>query len=194
MKNVITGVSRIRIHELDDIMPDLSERTQALRYVCELERLTVYAVELVLKEAGIKIPVEKDTIGIYIAIDDTIEDIKNEYLRNIIGEGLLGASPLLFPFTSPNALAAQATIVFDIRGESIVMPCRESMKNIAEYADDRVSQGCMEMAITGGIFSPEEKSAGSRKNYETRFYLIESTESARGRGVRTYEKETELFV
>lgn len=194
MKNVITGVSIIRINELNEIVPDLSERTQTFRYVCGLERLTVVAVELVLREAGITIPVGKDTVGIYIGIDDAIEDVKNEYLRNIIEEGLLGASPLLFPFTSPNALAAQATIVFDIRGESIVMPCKGSMKNIAEYADERVSEGPMKMAITGSIFSPEETSTEDRNNYEARFYVIESPESARERGAQTYENETELFV
>jgi hypothetical protein len=194
MKNVITGVSSIRMNELNEIMPDLSERTQTFRYVCGLERLTVAAVELVLREAGITIPVGKDSVGIYIGIDDAIEDVKNEYLRNIIEEGLLGASPLLFPFTSPNALAAQATIVFDIRGESIVMPCKGSMKNIAEYADERVSEGYMKMAIAGSIFLPQEKSSGGRNNYEARFYMIESPESARGRGARTCEKETELFV
>ncbi|KPK02385.1 MAG: hypothetical protein AMK71_02445 [Nitrospira bacterium SG8_35_4] len=194
MKNVITGVSRIRMNALNEVMADLSERTQAFRSVCDLERLTVAAVELVLKEAGILIPVGKDTVGIYIGIDDAIEEIKNEYLRNIVEEGLLGASPLLFPFTSPNALAAQATIVFDIRGESIVMPCRGSMKNIAAYADERVCEGSMKMAITGSIFSLEKAAPGDRQNHEASFYVIESAESATSRGARTYENETELFA
>jgi len=194
MKNVITGVSSIRIHELDEIVPDLSMKTQTFRFVCDLERLAVAAVELVLKEAGITIPVGKDTVGIYFGVDDAIEDIKNEYLRNIIQEGLLGASPLLFPFTSPNALAAQAAIVCDIRGESIVMPCRGSMKNIAAYADECVSKGWMVMAIAGGILSTKENAVEDRVNYEARFYMIERPESARERGAHTYEKETEPFV
>lgn len=194
MKNVITGASAVSTSELHEIMPALSERTLAFRFVCDLERLTVAAVELVLKEAGIAAPVGKETIGIYIGIDDVIEEVKNEYLRNIIEEGLLGASPLLFPFTSPNALAAQATILFDLRGESIVMPYRESMKTIAEYADDRISAGIMKMAVVGGIFSSGGEPAAHRQGAAARFYMIETAENARDRGVRTYHKEMEPFV
>ena len=110
MINIVTGASNINTNDLSKIVPDLSERTKTFRFVCELEKLTVAAVELVLGEAGVDFPVGKETIGIYIGIDDAIEEVKNEHLGNIIKEGLLGASPLLFPFTSPNALAAQATI------------------------------------------------------------------------------------
>jgi hypothetical protein len=194
MKTVITGTSHVRVHELNEIAPGLSGRTRAFRYVCDLERLTVAAVELVLKAAGISIPVGKETIGIYIGIDDAVEEIKNEFLRNIMKEGLLGASPLLFPFTSPNALAAQASILFDIRGESIVMPCRGSMKEIARYASERVCEGPMKMGITGGIFLPDERTTEDRINYEARFFMIESLESARERGAGTCEQETGLFV
>jgi hypothetical protein len=194
MKNVITGASRIRVHELNEIVPGLSERTQTFRYVCDLEKLTVAAVELALKKAGVAIPAGNDTIGIYIGIDDAIEEIKNEFLRNILKEGLLGASPLLFPFTSPNALAAQASIIFDIRGESIVMPCRGSMKEIAYYADDRVFEGPMKMAVAGSISLPEERAAGDRHDYEARFLLIERFEGARERGALTCEKAKGPFA
>jgi hypothetical protein len=194
MKNIVSGASSICMNDLSRIVPDLSERTKALRFVCELEKLTVAAVELVLGEAGVDVPVGKETLGIYIGIDDAIEEIKNEHLGNIIKEGLLGASPLLFPFTSPNALAAQATIVFDIRGESVVMPIKGSMKSIIEYADACVADGYMEMAIAGAIFSTGEQSAGTTDNYEGRFYMIESPESAGNRGAGICENVPEIFA
>jgi len=194
MKSVITGVSTVCMHELDAVMTVLSEKTRSLRYICDLEKLTIAAVERLLNHAGIIVPVGTDTIGIYIGIDDSIEDVKNEYLQKIIEEGLLGASPLLFPFTSPNAVAAQATIVFDIRGESVVMPCKGSIRHIVEYADERVSEGPMKMAIAGTIFSTGKAKGEAKSDHEARFYLLEDPENAKTRGVRTYEIEADQFV
>ena len=192
MKNVITGISRINITELDEVMETLSERTRSFRFVHDLERLTIAAIEILLKDAGINYPVSDDSIALYLGIDNAIEDIKDEFFSNILKEGLLGSSPLLFPFTSPNALAAQATIVFDLRGESVVIPVRDSINSVIEYADECISGEYVNMAIAGGIIAEGERSPDGLHNYKASFFMIENHGSAESRIARIYRNVSEV--
>ena len=64
MRNVITGVSSICTHELNEIMSTLSEKTRTFRFVHDLEMLTVASIELLLRDAGVTIPVGKNNIGV----------------------------------------------------------------------------------------------------------------------------------
>ncbi len=192
MKNVITGISRINRHELNDGTVALSDLTNSFRFVHELERLTIVAIEHLLTDAGISVPVGKDNIGLYIGIDNAIEDIKDAFFKDVIMEGTLGASPLLFPFTSPNAIAAQATIVFDLRGESMVFPIKTSIDHVIEYADESISSNNMKLAIVGGVTASGERSDDGLHDYSASFYLIESSDSAEERGIRVYENVPEV--
>jgi len=191
MKSVITGISRLKINELDEVTAAMSDRTGSFRYVHDLEKLTVAAIELLLRDAAIDYPVGKDTIGLYLGIDNAVEDIKNEFFENIVREGVLGASPLIFPFTSPNALAAQATILFDLRGESAVFPVRDSIETVIEYADECISGDLIQMAIAGGITVIDDQSTDGVHNYQAVFYFLENPDSAKDRGVRIYENVPE---
>lgn len=194
MKNVITGKSCFNISELDEVMVTLSERTRSFRFVHDLEKFTVAAIEFLLRDAGIPIPAGTEDIALYLGIDNAIEDIKNEFWGNIVKDGILGASPLLFPFTSPNALAAQATIVLDLRGESVVSPVKGSIDSIIEYADECMSENYISMAIAGGITSPDMQSDDGAPDYQADFFFIENPESARNRGARIYGSVQEVFV
>ena len=185
MTNKVTGICKIRNHR--HVFRTLSKKTGTLRFVHDLERFTVAAFELLLNDASVKIPVGTDDVGIYLGIDNSVEDIKYEFFNNILEEGILGASPLLFPFTSPNALAARATIVFDIRGESITMPVRRPDSRVMEYADECISAGHIRMAITGNIFKVNAGSRGSPGDYGADLYFLESPENAKRRNVRIYE-------
>ena len=194
MKNIITGISRLSKSELDNANETLSDLTRSFRFVHDLERLTIVAIDRLLADAGIVVPVGRDDIGLYIGIDNAVEDIKNEYFENVIREGSLGASPLLFPFTSPNALAAQATIIFDIRGESMVFPIKNSFDHVIEYADECISGNHMKAAIAGGITIQGKRSSDGFNNYGAVLFVIENPDSAKDRGIRVYENVPEVVV
>lgn len=178
MRNVITGRSRLQKNRLDEVFETLSERTRTFRFVHDLERLTVAAIEILLKDAEINFPVADDSIALYLGIDNSIEDIKDEFFRNVLRDGLLGASPLLFPFTSPNALAAQATIVFDLRGESVVLPVGSSIDGVIAYADECIAAGHAHMAIAGGVVASGKKSEDGLHDYRASFVMLESPAAA----------------
>jgi len=159
MINRITGRVRLCSDELQGISTAICEKTRNHRFVHVLEMLVIYSCEMVMRDAGQKVPSCSNSLGLYLGIDRSIEDIKDEFLKNVLEEGLLGASPSLFPFTTPNALAAQAAIVLDIRGESIMFYGEDCINDVTDYADACISQGRMNSAITGFI------SRGRRGNY-----------------------------
>lgn len=182
MKTVITGISRLKMNELDDVTAGMSDGTGSFRFVHDLEKLTVAAIGMLLRDAGIDYPAGEDNIALFIGIDDAVECIKNEFFENVLREGVLGASPLLFPFTSPNALAARATILFDLRGESAVFAVRDSIDSVIEYADESISGQSVRMAIAGGITAVD-----GPDNCQAVFYFLENDDSARARGARIYK-------
>jgi len=186
MKTVITGISKIDSGEMEDEISKLHGITGKIRYVHDLDKLMVAGIGLLLKDTKIEFPVRNDDISLYIGVDDSIEDIKDEFFKGILEEGILGASPLLFPFTSPNALTAQASIAFDIRGESIVMPIQDSFKDVIEYAVECISGNYSTMAITGGILSGKNR---KEKTYKGEFYFLESDKSALKRKARIYRAQ-----
>lgn len=179
---------------MNEIAPTLGDASREVRYVHELEKLTVFAVELLLKDAKVDIPAGRDDIGIYLGIDDSIEDIKDEFFTNILKDGMLGTSPLLFPFTSPNSLTAQASIVFDIRGESILMPLEGKGGQAVEYADECVSGNYTKMAVAGSIKKLNSGTDNELTEYEARLYFLERPESAETRGARVYSTVPEVFA
>ncbi len=128
---VVIGVSRLNSNNLNGVVSQIKGLVEHMRFVHVLEQLAVVSIGMVLYDAGIPFPVESDDIGLYVGIDNSIEDIKDEYFNNILSEGFMGASPQVFQFTTPNALTAQATIACDIRGESVTIPITHSLTNLS---------------------------------------------------------------
>ncbi|GAB62996.1 MAG: hypothetical protein DWB56_07245 [Candidatus Jettenia sp.] len=192
MTPVITGLSKLVSCDLDKDISRMNEQIRHMRFVHDLEKLVVTAVGLVLYDAGMSFPVGNEDIGLYVEVDNAIEDIKSEYFNNILSEGILGASPLLFPFTSPNALTAQATIAFDIRGESITLPIQRSSKDVIEYAMDCIIGRYTKMAIAGGITTDRSQTSCSETVkapvYTAEFFFLEDRKSAVARGVKVYHR------
>lgn len=187
MKIVITGKSKISSKNADEVLDRFSVQIKQLRLVNHLEILTIAAVGNVLEDAGISFPVGDSNIGVYIGIDEAVEDIKDEYLENILREGILGVSPLLFPFTSPNALTAQATIAFDIRGESITMPVKNSFGNVIKYAAECIWGKHVRMAIAGGVMIKNRTLSPKEGRYVAEMFFLEELNSAENRGAMIYE-------
>ncbi len=196
MMPVVTGRSSISADNLEEAVSRLGKSVDRVRFVHDLEIITVVAIGTALHDAGIGLPVGDSSIGVYVGIDDSIEDIKDDYLGNILQEGILGASPLLFPFTSPNAIAAQASIVFDMRGESITLVGSDSRRDALEYACQCISGGYARMAIAGGITSPTARSSGGirHRTYDAQFIFIEDHDSALERGARIHGYATDPCI
>jgi 3-oxoacyl-(acyl-carrier-protein) synthase len=190
MMPVITGLSKLSSCDLDKGISQIDEQIRQIRFVHDLEKLLVTSIGIVLYDAGLPFLVGNDDVSLYVGIDNSIEEIKNEYFNNILSEGILGASPLLFPFTSPNALTAQATIAFDIRGESITLPIKYSSKDVIEYAMDCIVGRYTKMAIAGGIRIDQTQTSCSEivKDlvYTAEFLFLEDMKSAMERGIKIY--------
>ena len=179
---VVTGMVKISSKDMDSIISNLNDHIREMRFIHDIEKLAIAGVGLLLSDADIHFPVGSTDIGLYIGIDDAIEGIKDEYFNSVITYGILGSSPLLFPFTSPNALTAQISIAFDIRGESITIPVKYSCVDVIEYAVECITGRYSMMAIAGGIMS----SGLRNKGLWAEFSLLEDLESAVGRGARIY--------
>ncbi len=185
MLMVITGRCRLESSGVEEALNRLEGLIKPMRLVHDLERLVVAAVGGALMDAGLSFPVGGSTIGIFIGIDDAIEDIKDEYFSGVLAEGILGASPLLFPFTSPNALAAQISISFDLRGEGVVIPINGSCPDVIEYATDCIASHHAKKAITGTITIIDRRLSIEEDRYAAEFFIIESEGDAVMRGART---------
>lgn len=187
MKAVITGVSKVNSKNIEDVIYRLNLKFKQMRFVHDLEKLTIAGIGNLMDNAKIRFPVGNADISLYIGIDDdVIEDIRSEYFNSILEEGILGASPLLFPFTSPNALIAQASIAFDIRGESIVFPIADSYRNVIKYAVECINKRYTLTAIAGGIISENKKTDVTGPYYKVEFYFLEGIKSAMERGAKVF--------
>ncbi|MGO9614598.1 MAG: beta-ketoacyl synthase N-terminal-like domain-containing protein [Dissulfurispiraceae bacterium] len=183
---VITGKCRLESTHIEEALSKLDGLIKPMRLVHELERLAVAAVGGALLDAGLSLPLGDSTVSMYIGIGDAIEDIKDAYFNGILTEGILGASPLLFPFTSPNALAAQVSIAFDLRGEGIVIPISGSCCDVIEYATDCIDGEYAEKAITGTITIKDRKLSREEGRYAAEFFFVEREVDAVRRGARIY--------
>jgi len=188
MKPVITGKITMSSRNL---MSDAEATAgiKQIRITNELELLTVAAAGRVLADAGIDVPAGSSDIGLFIGIDEAIEDIKDQFFSNILNDGLVGASPLLFPFTSPNAFTAQASIAYDIRGESITFFMKNIYSDVIIYSLDCVKAGHIKMAVSGGISLRNNDLSANEGRYAAEFYFIEDLKSARNRGARIYSAQ-----
>ncbi len=192
MRLVITGISRVSSKNSEEVVQRLKGRIRLRRFVTALEQLTIAAVGSALDDAGISFPVGDAGIGIYIGIDDAIEDIKDEYFQYIVDEKILGASPLLFPYTSPNALAAQASIAFDIRGESLTSPIEHSYRDVIEYSVECLKGKYITLAVTGCIMRDTTILSPEEGRYCAEFYVVEALQGATERKARIYQDIMDL--
>ncbi|MBI5026556.1 MAG: hypothetical protein HZC12_07505 [Nitrospirae bacterium] len=186
MKPVITGISRLTSKDIDVAICRYRDRIKEVRLANDIERLAIASVGNVLEDAKIKFPVGDSSIGIYMGIDDAVEDIKDEYFNNILRDGIVGVSPLLFPYTSPNAFAAQVSIAFDIRGESITFPFKDSYRDMVKYAAGCVAKGYAQKAIAGAIRLEDKRLNANEGRYGAEFFFIETISNASARGTKIY--------
>lgn len=145
-KIFITGVGICRE------VPVKIETPKAVKTVIKAEELALAAVSAALKQIR---NWELET-GIVFGIDNAIDRCKEEFFKGLLAEGPIGASPLLFPYTSHNAITAQATIAFGIKGEDITITSgASSFLKAIEYGFELLHKDVMKSVIAGGISENE---------------------------------------
>ena len=182
----ITGRCIIDSLSAEDALVTIAERIRPMRLHHRLEQLAVAAAGNALLDAKINLPVDDSTVGLYVSIDDSIEDIKDEYFRMVLADGLLGGSPLLFPFTSPNALSAQISIACDVRGECIVMSVNGACPDMIKYATGCIDGRHVKKAVAGTIRIRDLELSAEEGRYRAEFVVIEEERDAMKRGAVIY--------
>ena len=138
----ITGIGTCRE------APAHIETPKPVKTVLRAEELTLAAVSEALKQIR---RLELDT-GIVFGIDNAIDKCKAEFFKGLLAEGPIGASPLLFPYTSHNAITAQATIAFGIKGEALtIVSGASSFLKAVGYGFELLHRGVMKSVIAGGV-------------------------------------------
>lgn len=141
-KIFITGMGRCRE------APDHIETPKAVKTVIKAEELSLAAVSAALKQIR---NLGLDT-GIVFGVDNAIDRCKAEFFKGLLTEGPIGASPLFFPYTSHNAITAQATIAFGIKGEDItIVSGASSFLKAVGYGFELLHRGVMKSVIAGGV-------------------------------------------
>jgi len=106
---------------LPAVLAALARTGPPVRLIQPIEEVAVLAAHEALASAGVSTPAGGEDVGIALGVEEGIDGIKAEYYRGILKDGLLGASPIMFPFTTPNTVAARISILLDLRGESFTL-------------------------------------------------------------------------
>lgn len=139
-------ISRLFLSGEDGMTPHVNTRT-----LLDGERLMLGSVSASIAGCGLSRP-DIERAGIIVGIDNAIDKVKESYFMGVVKDGPLGASPLLFPYTSANVLAARATIHFGIKGQDITIVSGPlSFLKAVSYAYCLVSSGRIDIAIVAGV-------------------------------------------
>jgi hypothetical protein len=123
-----------------------------------IEEMAFLAAYDALSLAGIAPPVGGDGIGIALGVEEGIDGIKARYYQGVLEDGPLGASPMAFPLTAPNTVAARISILFDLRGESLTV-CGGSLSGAQAIglAMEALREGRCGAVLAGGATSVEQE-------------------------------------
>ncbi len=150
------GESVDMTRRLAAILETLARTGSPVRLIHPIEEVAVLAAHEALASAALSVPVGGDDVGIALGVEEGIDGLKAEYYRGILKDGPLGASPILFPFTTPNTVAARLSILFDLRGESFTR-CGGSLSGAQAIglAMEAAREGRSRALLAGGVTSVE---------------------------------------
>lgn len=122
-----------------------------IRTVYRQEEFLLTAAHASMISAGMENEDKEDT-GVVLGVDSVIDPWKEDFYRGVLREGPLGASPLIFPYTSANALAARLTIALGLKGQSITIANGPlSFLKALAYGYLLVSCGRVKKALVGAV-------------------------------------------
>ncbi len=146
----IKGSTLVEVESFDE--SSLSK--VAGRTVFPEERFLLASVAKTLEASGFESSAadENAGLGIVLGLDTVVDDWKAGFFGEVIEDGPIGASPLVFPYTSPNALAARATIAFNLKGDDITIASGPlSFFKAVSYGATLVGSGILEGVVVGGV-------------------------------------------
>ena len=76
MRPVITGKIKISSSTIDHALTRLKDAIRQMRFLNRLEQLAIISVGIILDKARISVPVGNADIGLFVGIDDAIEDLQ----------------------------------------------------------------------------------------------------------------------
>lgn len=155
-----------------------------LSRVCQL---TVAAARLALADAGL----EADELGLVVGTE--FGDLRStvEFVDGYLARGPAGLSPLLFPGTVMNTMAAAAAIAVRARGLSLTLNAPTVAGELAlARAAAAMQSGRADAVLAGGVdeLAPVLTEtlgalrAGGRRDEGAGFAVLETEEAARARG------------
>lgn len=147
-----------RARRLRAALAALSTDGTPIRLLHGIEELAVLAAHEALSRSAITMPYRGEDLGVALGVEEGIDGIKARYYQGILKDGPLGASPLMFPLTTPNTIAARISILFDLRGETYTV----GGGNIAGahalgLAVQTLRDGYSTMVLAGGVTCVERE-------------------------------------
>ncbi|MBI3398276.1 MAG: hypothetical protein HY026_03455 [Deltaproteobacteria bacterium] len=133
--------------------PSALQTIKSVKTVIKAEDLALAATAMALKQAELD---SLENSAVIFGIDNAIDGCKEQFFKGLLQDGPIGASPLLFPYTSPNTITAQVTIAFGIKGENITITSGPlSFLKAVDYALELLNSGLIQSAIIGGVSEHE---------------------------------------
>ncbi len=136
----------------------LPQGSSPVRLLHPIEEMALLAAYEALFCAGVALPVGGESIGVALGIEEGIDGIKARYYHEVLRDGPLGASPLIFPLTTPNTIAARISILLDLRGESFTL-CGGNLSGAQAIglAMETLREGQSDGVLAGGATSVEQE-------------------------------------
>lgn len=143
---------------LDEALSVLSRGRPPVRFFHGIEAVTLLAAQEALTLSGIRMPLGREDIGVVLGIEEGIDGIKARYYCGLLADGPLGASPIAFPFTAPNTIAARISILLDLRGENVTV-CGGSLSGAQAIglAVASLREGRSAAVLAGGATAVEQE-------------------------------------
>jgi hypothetical protein len=143
---------------LSTALSALPQGGSPVRLFHPIEEMAFLAAFDALSLAGVALPVGGDDVGIMLGVDEGIDGIKARYYQGVLSDGPLGASPMAFPLTTPNTIAARISILLDLRGESLTV-CGGSLSGAQAIglAMEALREGRCGRVLAGGATSVERE-------------------------------------
>jgi hypothetical protein len=141
---------------LSEVLSALPQGGSPVRLFHPIEEMSLLSAYDALSLAGVALPFGGEGIGIVLGVEEGIDGIKACYYQGVLSDGPLGASPMAFPFTAPNTIAARISILLDLRGESLTV-CGGSLSGAQAIglAMAALREGRSEGVLAGGATSVE---------------------------------------
>jgi hypothetical protein len=147
-----------RDRRLHAALAALSAAGPPIRLLHPMEEMALLAAHEALSRSVISVPYRGDDLGVILGVEEGIDGIKARYYQGVLKDGPLGASPLTFPLTTPNTIAARLSILFDLRGETFTLGGGSiSGAQAVGLAVQALREERLAMALAGGVTCVEQE-------------------------------------